>query len=63
MLHRLAPSATVVGIDHLPGLVELAKANLAKDGIRLNREAGGVQIVLGDGRKGMSLHSWDSWRG
>jgi protein-L-isoaspartate(D-aspartate) O-methyltransferase len=56
VLHHLAPSATVVGIDHLPGLVDLAKANLAKDGIQLNNEAGGVQIVLGDGRKGMSVH-------
>ena len=60
MLHHLAPTATVVGIDHLPGLVELAKANLAKDGIQLSNEAGGVQIVLGDGRKGISLHLWAS---
>lgn len=52
VLHHLAPKARVVGIDHLPGLVELAKENLRKDGVKMGDSSGGVQIVLGDGRLG-----------
>ena len=55
VLHHLSPSASIVGIDHLSGLVDLGKANLAKDGIELGDKEGGVQVVLGDGRKGMYL--------
>lgn len=52
VLHHISPSASIVGIDHLSGLVDLGKANLAKDGIELGDKEGGVQVVLGDGRKG-----------
>ena len=52
VLHHLAPSATVVGIDHLQGLVDLAKANLAKDGLKRGAANGRVEIVCGDGRLG-----------
>jgi protein-L-isoaspartate(D-aspartate) O-methyltransferase len=52
VLHYLAPHATVVGIDHLQGLVDLAKENLGKDGVKLGATEGGVKVILGDGRKG-----------
>lgn len=42
----------VVGIDHLPGLTELSKRNLKSDGIEVG-EGKGIEIVTGDGRKGM----------
>jgi hypothetical protein len=70
VLHHLSPSATIIGIDHLPGLVDLAKSNLARDGVALGSAhdasngtngsgmggVGRVEVVLGDGRKG-TLHS------
>lgn len=55
VLHHLSPTATVIGIDHLPGLVDLAKENLKKDGIELGSDGGIVKVVLGDGRIGQSL--------
>lgn len=44
---------TVVGVDHLPSLVALAKANMSRsaDGRRRLAE-GQVRFVLGDGRRG-----------
>ncbi|KAL1405291.1 hypothetical protein Q8F55_008918 [Vanrija albida] len=51
VLHRLAPRATVIGIDHISGLTDLSRANLAKDGVALGGEEG-IDIVLGDGRAG-----------
>ncbi|RXK36442.1 protein-L-isoaspartate O-methyltransferase [Tremella mesenterica] len=57
VLHHLAPHATVVGIDHLPQLVSLAKENLTKDGVKLGVEKGGVEIVCGDGRLGYPPHA------
>lgn len=42
----------IVGIDHIPGLVDMARANLAKDGVRVGDVQGGVDVVLGDGRLG-----------
>ncbi|GAA5970852.1 hypothetical protein JCM11641_004481 [Rhodosporidiobolus odoratus] len=58
------PSGTVLGIDHLPGLVEMGRANLATDPATLLHLSGDasspvqqgqekrVQVVLADGRKG-----------
>lgn len=56
VFHRLAPNATVIGIDHLPGLAELARNNLAADGIDLG-SATGIDIVCGDGRAGFEKHA------
>ncbi|KAF2459492.1 protein-L-isoaspartate O-methyltransferas-like protein [Lineolata rhizophorae] len=49
------PGGTVVGIDHIQPLVDLAKANMAKsaEGREL-LESGVVKFVKGDGRKGWS---------
>jgi protein-L-isoaspartate O-methyltransferase len=42
-----------VGIEHIKELADQSKDNLTKDGIKLSKE--GVEIILGDGRKG-KLH-------
>ena len=52
VLHHLAPHAAVVGIDHLPGLVEMSRENLRKDGIDLGAGQGRIEMVCGDGREG-----------
>ncbi|RSH78125.1 uncharacterized protein EHS24_002581 [Apiotrichum porosum] len=56
VLHRLAPRATVIGIDHLQGLADLARTNLAKDGVTIG-PASKIDIVCGDGRKGWPAHA------
>ena len=56
VFHRLAPHATVVGIDHLQSLVDLSKSNLRKDGVKLGAFEGGVEMVCGDGRLGAFTH-------
>ncbi|CAD6587184.1 MAG: hypothetical protein TREMPRED_004679 [Tremellales sp. Tagirdzhanova-0007] len=57
VLHHLAPHATVIGIDHLQGLVEMAKENLGKDGVKLGSTEGRVEIICGDGRLGSPQHA------
>lgn len=78
VIHRLvspvSSSSTgqglTIGIDHLPGLVDLSRKNITSDRITLGlkearspssegegedkgkRSAGGVEVVLGDGRQG-----------
>jgi hypothetical protein len=44
----------VLGIDHLPGLTDLSRRNLKNDGVDLS-EGSGIEIVTGDGRKGICL--------
>lgn len=37
VMHRLVgPTGLIVGIDHLPGLVEMSKNNLAADGVSVS---------------------------
>lgn len=47
------PGGTVIGIDHITGLVDLANKNTAKseEGRDL-MASGGIKFVKGDGRKG-----------
>lgn len=56
--HMVSPSplkqGLVVGIDHLPGLTDLSRQNLRNDGIEVG-EGKGIEIITGDGRKGMPL--------
>lgn len=49
----VGPSGTVVGIDHIQPLVDMAGYNMAKSdqGLRM-LESGQVKFILGDGRKG-----------
>ena len=53
MLHHLiSPGGKVVGIDHIPQLVEGSIGNLKKDGLGRALETGEVVLVSGDGRLG-----------
>jgi len=42
-----------VGIDHIPDLVEVSRANLQKDGKEPLLQSGQIRLVAGDGRKGV----------
>jgi protein-L-isoaspartate(D-aspartate) O-methyltransferase len=52
VFHHLAPQATVIGIEHIEGLVEQSKKNLRADGIELGTGPGRLEIIQGDGRQG-----------
>ena len=53
MLHHLvSPGGKVVGIDHIPELVDESIANMKKDGLGNALESGEVVILSGDGRLG-----------
>lgn len=43
----------VVGIDHVPQLVEWSISNLKRDGLSQALEDSKVEVVCGDGRLGM----------
>lgn len=45
----------VVGIDHIPELVDFSVDNLKKDGLGKALESGKIKIVAGDGRKGRCI--------
>ncbi|KIJ59936.1 hypothetical protein HYDPIDRAFT_99740 [Hydnomerulius pinastri MD-312] len=42
----------VVGIDHIPELVDWSRSNLAKEGLGAALEEGKIEMVVGDGRQG-----------
>ena len=48
----VGPSGKVVGIDHIPELVNWSIENLEKDGLRDAVQKKQIEIVAGDGRKG-----------
>jgi len=52
MAMMVGSSGTIVGIDHIKGLVDMGRANIEKDGKQdlLNNNV--IKLVLGDGRKG-----------
>jgi protein-L-isoaspartate(D-aspartate) O-methyltransferase len=50
--HLVSPGGKVVGIDHIPQLVDASIANLKKDGLGGALETGEVVILSGDGRLG-----------
>ena len=52
--HLVSPGGKVVGIDHIPQLVDMSIGNLKKDGLSHALETGEVVIVSGDGRLGYS---------
>ena len=53
MAHMVGTSGKVIGIEHIPQLVEISRQNLAKDAThRKWMEERKLQIVQGDGRKG-----------
>lgn len=53
LANLLGPEGKVVGIDHIPSLVDLARANMAKSEHGKELLANGkVKFVCGDGRQG-----------
>ncbi|KAG2136705.1 protein-L-isoaspartate O-methyltransferase [Suillus clintonianus] len=54
VLHHLVPGGIVVGIDHIPELVDWSRDNLRKDGLGPALDKGEIVMVTGDGRQGYS---------
>ncbi len=53
MANLVGPNGTVIGIDHIQPLVDMANTNVAKsEAGRAMLESGQIKFVLGDGRKG-----------
>ncbi|KAF5379011.1 hypothetical protein D9615_006054 [Tricholomella constricta] len=50
--HLVGPTGKVVGIEHIPELVDWSVDNLKKDGLGKALEDGSIVVVAGDGRKG-----------
>jgi protein-L-isoaspartate(D-aspartate) O-methyltransferase len=50
--HLVSPGGKVVGIEHIPQLVDESIGNLKKDGLGRALETGEVVMVSGDGRLG-----------
>ncbi|KXN84050.1 Protein-L-isoaspartate(D-aspartate) O-methyltransferase [Leucoagaricus sp. SymC.cos] len=50
--HLVGPSGKVVGIDHIPELVDWSVTNLRQDGLGKALEKKQIEMVAGDGRKG-----------
>ncbi|CAG8618198.1 16434_t:CDS:2 [Acaulospora colombiana] len=51
------PSGGVVGIDHIPALVEWSIENLKKDGLGDAISKGEIVMIAGDGRKGWKKYA------
>jgi protein-L-isoaspartate(D-aspartate) O-methyltransferase len=49
---QLSTSGKIVGIDHIPELVDWSRKNIRKDGLGKELDDGRIQLVCGDGRKG-----------
>ena len=49
------PAGKVVGIDHIPELVDWSVENLKNDGLGSALESSQIEMVTGDGRKGEQL--------
>ncbi|KAI6148835.1 protein-L-isoaspartate O-methyltransferase [Pisolithus tinctorius] len=46
------PQGKVIGIDHIPELVERSKYNLERDGLGNALQDGRIELIVGDGRQG-----------
>jgi len=46
------PQGKVIGVDHIPELVEWSKKNLEKDGLGPALGDGRIEMIAGDGRQG-----------
>lgn len=61
VLHKLvSPGGKVVGIEHIPELVEWSLQNLRKDGHGEAIERGEIIVMVGDGRLGAPEHGTSS---
>ena len=45
-------NGSVVGIEHIKPLSDLAEANLIKDGFKTRLDNGQIKVITGDGRLG-----------
>jgi len=52
MALMVGSSGKAVGIDHIPELVEVSRANIKQDGKEDLVRSGQIELVVGDGRKG-----------
>lgn len=52
MAHMVGEGGRVVGIDHIPELVDASRANIHGDGAGPLLESGQLTMVVGDGRQG-----------
>lgn len=60
VLYQLVgPSGKVVGIDHIPELVQWSFDNLRNDGLGQALDDKHIEIILGDGRQGMNTPQID----
>jgi len=50
--HIVGPTGKVVGIDHIPELVDWSISNLKQDGLGTAVEKKQIEMITGDGRKG-----------
>ena len=53
MALMVGSSGKAVGIDHIPELVELSRNNIRQDGKEDLLRSGQIELVVGDGRKGL----------
>ncbi|KAF8698928.1 hypothetical protein AX14_001051 [Amanita brunnescens Koide BX004] len=55
VLHRIVgETGKVVGVEHVPELVEWSKENLRKDGLGNALDAKQIEVIVGDGRNGFA---------
>ncbi|KAJ2916534.1 hypothetical protein MD484_g3884, partial [Candolleomyces efflorescens] len=52
LYHLVGEGGKVVGIDHIPELVDWSVGNLKKDGLGKALESKEIEIIAGDGRQG-----------
>jgi len=50
--HIVGPTGKVIGIDHIPELVDWSISNLKQDGLGTAVERKQIEMIAGDGRKG-----------
>uniref|UniRef100_A0A0W0GCJ4 Protein-L-isoaspartate O-methyltransferase n=1 Tax=Moniliophthora roreri TaxID=221103 RepID=A0A0W0GCJ4_MONRR len=54
VLHHLVEEGKVIGIEHVEELVDWSISNLKRDGLGAALEAQQIEVVAGDGRKGLA---------
>lgn len=53
LYHLVGPNGKVVGIDHIPELVQWSLNNLRNDGLGQALDDKQIEMIVGDGRQGM----------
>lgn len=52
LYHLVGEGGKVVGIDHIPELVDWSVENLKKDGLEKALDSKEIEMIAGDGRQG-----------